>query len=183
MEKTVLWQGIEYHSLEHCIVTKATSSIKVNSVIVGKYGSDIYRVEYNIDTNPNGAVVFFRLKTHVNDRAEEVIFTSDGKGNWYWEGQSLNAFAGCIDVDITLTPFTNTLPVNRLNLDIGAPHRIKVLYCDILEGNFTVAHQKYTRLSAEKYKFENVPNDFEAIIDVDEVGLVKQYPSLFRRIE
>jgi uncharacterized protein len=41
--------------------------------------------------------------------------------------------------------------------------------------------QKYTRLSPTNYKYENVPNDFESVIAVDDLGLVVEYPGLFKR--
>jgi uncharacterized protein len=90
-------------------------------------------------------------------------------------------FAGCIDIDIPLTPFTNTLPVSRLNLKNGEEQRIKVIYLDILEATIRPVQQKYTRLSPTVYHYENIPNDFEADITVDDRGFVVDYPSLFRR--
>jgi hypothetical protein len=56
-----------------------------------------------------------------------------------------------------------------------------VIYCDILKRQIKPVHQKYTCLSNTKYRYENVPNDFEVTIEVDESGLVVDYPSLFLR--
>ncbi|PRD47727.1 putative glycolipid-binding domain-containing protein [Sphingobacterium haloxyli] len=50
------------------------------------------------------------------------------------------------------------------------------------QGKITAREQKYWRLSAEKHKYENVPNDFEAIITIDKSGLVVSYPELFERV-
>ena len=55
------------------------------------------------------------------------------------------------------------------------------IYCDILAEQITPVWQKYTRLSDTAYHYENVPNDFEATIEVDEFGLVVDYPELFVR--
>ncbi|MEJ7589659.1 MAG: putative glycolipid-binding domain-containing protein [Ferruginibacter sp.] len=86
-----------------------------------------------------------------------------------------------MDIDIPLTPFTNSLPVNRLKLSPQNEKVIKVLYFDILAGKITALDQKYKRLSFSDYQYENVTNDFEAIISVDKLGLVKNYPALFER--
>ena len=59
--------------------------------------------------------------------------------------------------------------------------RIQVIYLDLLEQKITPVKQKYTRLSKTEYHYENVPNDFEAKIEVDELGFVVDYPSLFVR--
>jgi hypothetical protein len=84
-------------------------------------------------------------------------------------------------VDIPLTPFTNTLPINRLNLNQGQAQETHVIYCDLLEHQIKPVRQKYTCLSGTEYHYENVPNDYEVIIQVDESGLVVDYPSLFVR--
>jgi hypothetical protein len=56
-----------------------------------------------------------------------------------------------------------------------------VIYLDLLAQEVSPVRQKYTRLSQLEYQYENVPNDFEAKIQVDESGLVVDYPSLFVR--
>jgi uncharacterized protein len=90
-------------------------------------------------------------------------------------------FKGCLDVDIPLTPFTNSLPINRLQLALGEARQIRVIYLDLLERRIVPVNQKYIRLSRTEYHYENVPNDFEARIKVDDAGLVVDYPGLFVR--
>lgn len=56
-----------------------------------------------------------------------------------------------------------------------------MIYCDLLEGQLRHVRQRYTCLSNTEYHYENVPNDFEATIQVDDLGLVVDYPLLFVR--
>ena len=121
------------------------------------------------------------MKTQLADRREVISYHSDGKGNWTKNGNPVKEFEGCIDIDIPLTPFTNTLPINRIKLAVNKNQRIKVLFLDILNHQIKSVQQHYTRLSQAEYKYENVPNDFEATIIVDELGLVVDYPELFVR--
>ncbi|HMF72577.1 MAG TPA: putative glycolipid-binding domain-containing protein, partial [Flavitalea sp.] len=74
-----------------------------------------------------------------------------------------------------------TLPVNRLKLHTNDERQIQVIYVDVLKRKIKQIRQKYTRLSNTVYLYENVPNDFEAKIEVDELGLVVDYPGLFVR--
>ena len=97
------------------------------------------------------------------------------------DGQEARQFKGCIDVDIPLTPFTNTLPIRRLHWDDDDAHEIQVIYCDVLDQQIQPVRQKYIRRSGSLYHYENIPNDFEADITVDEHGLVVDYPALFVR--
>ena len=180
-QTNILWTGIEYHSLENLVLTKTEQGVEATSVIVGSYDDKIYRVDYLTKTNENWETIFFELRTQVSDKRDVVSYHSDGKGKWTKDGRPLNEFNGCIDIDISLTPFTNALPINRLQWKINQPQQIKVLFVDILNHQILSVKQCYTKLSETEYKFENVPNDFEAVITVDEMGLVANYPELFVR--
>jgi hypothetical protein len=71
-----------------------------------------------------------------------LSFCSDGKGAWTMNGTLSPEFDECIDVDIPLTPFTNTLPINRLELLQQEQREIKVVYIDILEHQIKSVRQK-----------------------------------------
>lgn len=181
MQTNILWTGREYYSLENCILTTTNTGSEVNSVIVGMYLNKIYRVEYLIILNEKWEPSFFELKYQGDDRREVHRYHSDGGGNWFKDKTPIHEFIGCTDIDIPLTPLTNTLAINRTKLSINESQEIKVLYMDILNHEIKPLRQRYTRLSETTYKYENVPNDFEAIVCVDELGLVVDYPELFVR--
>jgi hypothetical protein len=181
MQRNILWTGCEYNSLENCLVNTTYTGFEINSTIIGKYEGKIYKVEYQIQTNGNWETVFLELKSQHNNQREHLTFKSDAKGNWTADGRRANQFKGCIDVDLPLTPFTNTLPINRLRLNPNEGRQISVIYLDLLEQCVKPVYQKYKRLSETEFQYENVPNDFEAKIEVDELGLVVKYPGLFVR--
>jgi len=181
MQVNLLWEGREYHSLENCIITITDSGTEINSSIIGEYEQKIYKVDYTIKTNANWETQFLEVKTQLNDKRELLTFISDGKGTWAEDGKPANEFRGCKEVDISLTPFTNTLAIRRLNLSVGESQAIHVIYLDLLNGQIKSVEQNYKRLSLSHYQFENIPNDFSAIITVDELGLVVDYPELFVR--
>jgi uncharacterized protein len=181
MQTNLLWTGREYYSLENCLVSTTDSGSEINSTIIGHYEGKIYQVDYCIKTNQHWETVYAEINSRHSDRVQRVWLEGDGKGNWKSEGKEESRFNGCIDIDIPLTPFTNTLPINRLNLTPNQAQEIQVIYIDLLERQIRPVRQKYTRLSASEYHYENVPNDFEANLRVDESGLVVDYPSLFVR--
>jgi uncharacterized protein len=181
MQRNLLWTGREYYSLENCLVNSTDSGFEITSTIVGMYQGEIYRVEYQIKTNRNWETVFFELRTQHRNLREHLRFESDGQGNWMTNGKQASEFTGCLDIDISLTPFTNTLPINRLKLRDGSAQEIQVIYVDVFGHRIKPIRQKYNRLSDTEYQYENVPNDFEARIQVDEQGLVVDYPFLFVR--
>ncbi len=111
-----------------------------------------------------------------------IDIRSDGAGHWrHADGRAIPALDGCIDPDISMTPFTNTLPIRRLGLQIGEAAEIKVAYVLVPDLSLRPAPQRYTRLADRLWRFEGLDIDFSADIAVDEDGFVIEYPGLFRR--
>ena len=90
-------------------------------------------------------------------------------------------YTGAIDVDLAMTPFTNTLPIRRLGLAVGAAADIIVVYVTFPDLAVSADPQRYTRLAERTYRFESLDGGFVRDIEVDEHGLVVTYPGLFRR--
>lgn len=178
MQTNILWEGREYHSLENCIIDTTESGSLIQSTIVGAYEGKIFQVDYEIRTNAAWETLSVQLKSRHSNVITHMHCESDGKGGWKIDGKEAAQFDGCIDVDISLTPFTNTLPIRRLRWTDGVAQPIRVFYFNILEGQTRPMEQCYTRLSASEYLYENRTRDFKAKLTVDEQGLVIDYPEL-----
>lgn len=181
MKTQLLWSGREYYSLEHCLVNATASGIDVYSTIIGYYQQKIYKVDYTISTNAAWQTQAVSVRWMHDGREQNLQLTRDEHNNWTQNGAAADAFNGCTDVDLPLTPFTNSLPINRLRLNVGKEREIRVLYLDLLANEFKPVQQKYKRLGANTYHYENVPNNFEADITTDDAGFVIDYPQLFVR--
>lgn len=122
-----------------------------------------------------------RVLVELNDGARIEIL-SDGDGHWRRaDGTPLPELEGCIDPDISMTPFTNTLPIRRLGLGVGDAAEIGVAYVLVPELSLRAAPQRYTRLGERLWRFESLDSGFTADISVDEAGFVVTYPGLFHR--
>lgn len=107
---------------------------------------------------------------------------ADPAGQWrHADGRALPQLDGCIDPDISMTPFTNTLPIRRLDLQVGEARQIKVAYVLVPDLIVRAAPQRYTRLEERLWRFESLDADFTADIAVDDSGFVVDYPGLFER--
>lgn len=183
MQTKLIWEGIEYNSVETCFIESTVQAVNIYSTIVGSYREKNYNLIYRIKTNTAWETVSVDIDFRCNETEQIFTFESDAKGKWFSNGKQLDQFNGCIDVDIPLTPFTNTLPIKRLRMEEHSPQKIKVLYIDLLDNQITALNQLYEKRSVLLYHYENIPNDFEADIEVDENGFVLYYPSLFKRKE
>lgn len=113
-----------------------------------------------------------------------LALASDGHGRWTrGDGTSLPALDGCLDVDLWPTPFTNTFPLRRAPFAIGERREIRVAWLDGLELTVTPQAQAYTRLAAQRYRFEALDGSgLEVELPVDEDAIVRDYPGLFQRV-
>jgi len=109
---------------------------------------------------------------------------SDGVGNWV-DGlaTALPQLRGAIDIDISITPFMNTLPIRRLSLQTGQTEEILAVYIQLPSLTIATDRQRYTCLEGgRRYRYESVDSDFTRDIEVDDQGLVVTYPGLFQRV-
>lgn len=186
MKREVIWSNLTGTGLEHLYLSSGNNEIFADGIVLGVKEEIAYRIHYQVRCDANWRVRKVVVKSF-DEKGQTIGLTSDGLGNWTDEsGTVISEFAGCLDVDISVTPFTNTLPIRRLNLNHGESSELKVVYVAAPEMQLSVEHQRYTFVeqngAASKYKFESLDGEFTAIISVDEDGIVEDYPNLFKRV-
>jgi hypothetical protein len=113
----------------------------------------------------------------------DLWLAHDGAGKWgEVNGAERFDLEGCTDIDLGCTPFTNTLPIRRLGLAVGESAEITAAWVDVETLLVVASPQRYTRLEERRWRFEALSSGFVAELEVDEHGLVLDYPDLFRRV-
>ena len=165
---------------------RGNDEITADGIVIGVEENVAFRIRYTISCDLKWQVRNVVVQS-LDENEQTIRFVSDGFGNWTNEsGTPISELTGCFDVDITATPFTNTLPIRRLSLRAGESAEIKVVYFTIPEMQVSIEPQRYTCLETSsaggKYKFESLNGGFTAVITVDADGLVEDYPTLFKRV-
>ncbi|HYN34827.1 MAG TPA: putative glycolipid-binding domain-containing protein, partial [Ilumatobacteraceae bacterium] len=107
---------------------------------------------------------------------------ADGTGRWgEMNGAHRPDLGGCTDIHLTCTPFTNSLPIRRLGLDIGAAADVSSAMVDVETLELVATRQRYERLALRRFRCTNLESGVSTDLDVDEYGLVHDYPDQFRR--
>ena len=186
MKRKIVWSNLADTGLEHLYLSCGENQIFADAVVLGVKEDIAYRIRYQVRCDSKWRVRKVVVKS-LDENEQTIDLTSDGAGNWTNEsGTIISEFEGCLDVDISATPFTNTLPIRRLNLNRGESAEIKVVYIAAPEMQSSVEQQRYTCVERNeaggKYKFESLDGEFTAIIPVDKDGLVEDYPNLFKRV-
>jgi hypothetical protein len=108
---------------------------------------------------------------------------TDGTGRWgEINGAHRHELAGCTDIDLAVTPFTNSIPIRRLALDVGDEAEVIAAMVDVETLGILPTRQRYRRLTARRFEYTNLESGYRAEFDVDEYGLVHDHPGEFRRL-
>ncbi len=185
LDRTVCWTPVGGPGFEHLQLRAEDGGYVARSIVLGIDDTETpFRLQYKIKTDQAWRTrkVWVRAATPVGESA--LALRSDGHGNWRNEdGTDMPELRDCIDVDITATPFTNTLPINRMRLIPGQSLDIRVVYLAAPGLDISVSAQRYSRRGQENdIFFESPAHDFTALLPIDGDGLVLDYPQLFRRV-
>lgn len=190
-EQRLVWIPDDEPGIEDVRVAYGADGVRFGSVVVRLWEGRPLRASYELACDAGWRVRELHLMAESDATGEhELHLLADGAGGWRdagdGVGQPLVALQGCIDVDIMLTPLTNTLPIQRLALASGEAREISVVY--IAAPDFTVRpfRQRYTRLDdsdgQQRYRYESLESGFTADLPVDDDGFVVAYPAIWRRV-
>ena len=176
------WHPLDAGGLEHLDLRPLDGGIEARSVVIGARGGAPYGVTYRVVLRPDWS--FIRLDLESTD-GRTLALRSDGAGSWTdGTGTSLPGLAGCVDIDLAGSPFTNTLPIRRdAGLAAGRPIRYRMAYVPFDTFVPLIDEQIYTAVEPGRvYRYDAADRSFTAVLTVDEDGLVTDYPGLFARL-
>ena len=179
--KIAVWKSTYVNTMEFTTL-HIKNDIVVNGQITGEALGKLLHVNYTLDINNKWEVQSFRIDLQ-SDTSFIISLHKNKTGQWVQGKEKIQTqLAGCMDIDISLTPFTNTLPIKRLNLPPGGSKEIMVIYIDLPNNQYKPASQRYTNLGNGIYKYENMESGFTVNLEVDKDGLVMDYPGLWHRV-
>jgi uncharacterized protein len=177
---TVLWQDVETGALDRCRLEAGPSGLRLSgTVLTAEFGTPL-DVRYLVEADRDGLTR--RVELELDGGATRRVLLADGAGHWAWEGgPELAEVAGSLDVDLTVTPATNTLPIRRLaDLEGGRAADLHMAWVQFPGLEVLPSAQRYERLAADRWRFST--GEFQADLLVDPDGLVLDYGGLFRSL-
>ena len=112
------------------------------------------------------------------------LLESVGPGGWHVDGRAAPGLDGCVDVDLEASACTNTVPIHRLGLEVGASADAPAAYVRA-DGGVERLEQTYARLEDDgecpRCEYRAPAFEFEARLVFDRAGLVLDYPGIAAR--
>ena len=184
--QTICWthvwdRNLENEGLEHLLL----SANMADGVIVAFDEDGPFRFTYRLTWDKSWRLLEADLAAVTDRSTNSLSLRTDGQGQWQdGAGFALDDLDGCMDIDIWPTPFTNSFPIRREQLDVGERREFRMAWVSAPDLTFHLQPQAYTRLEKNLYLFENLEGSgFTAELPVDEEGIVLDYPGLFLRVK
>ncbi len=179
---SVFWRPLDEIGLEHLLLERDGDGLHPDGAILQTKAGQPFRARYRIEAVPDWSMRACDFVMEVPRRL--LLLRVDAEGRWRDEarGKDLPDLAGCREVDIQVSPFTNSLAIGRLRLSPGESRDILAAYITVPELTLAAAPQRYTCLAPDRYRYEGLDTGFSADLPIDADGLVLDYPGLFRRV-
>ena len=146
---------------------------------MGEIGHE--KVSYVVRLSPTWQVRQFLLFRDASD--PDLWLGTDGGGRWgEMNGAHRPDLDGCQDIHLSCTPFTDTIPIRRLQLDVGDSTELATAHIDVTTLGVVPERRRFEHIAGRHWRITQVESGVAVEVDVDQYGLVHDHPGLARRV-
>ena len=183
--KTVVWQSHDCTSLEYCSLFQG-DSLSLEGTVIATLDEQSYSLSYSVLCDLAGRTVSVSVLLSSEGQENKLELEVDSEQRWWTDGKELTALRGCTDIDLGITPATNTLPIRRLNLAEGEGAHVSAAWLRFPGLELQPLAQRYTRLDQTTYLYESHSETnsggYKSQLEVDEHSLVANYANGWARL-
>ena len=182
LTRIVVWKNLLLNGTDYCALWHTAEGWLLKGTVVGVL--EDHRpvlANYEVHCDEKWHTHRVQIERTIGGDAKSLSLTVESRGVWRSFAQDLRDIRGCDDVDLALTPATNTLPIQRLKLEVGSSQSVTAAWVRFPDLTVQPLSQRYTRLAKSTYRYES-DTGFSAEIAVDDLGLVTAYPGGWERI-
>jgi uncharacterized protein len=175
------WRRLDVPGREDALFLWTDSGWRLSGEVEVEEAGVAARLHYTIDCDPKWGTRSALIVGEVGGHRILISLESDGAGHWTRDGAPLPDLAGAVDVDLGVTPATNTLPLRRLGLAIGESGHVRSAWLRFPELRLEPLEQTYLREAEHCFRYRALLDgtQFEARLETDAYGLVLLYEGLW----
>jgi hypothetical protein len=167
------WRRLDEPGLEVFRMLPVEGGFEATSFLVNAGANPFdLRYRWTLDTQWRTKTVELDL---ASDENRVLRIERDGDASWRVDGRRRPDLNDCQEIDLSATPFCNTLAIHRM---AGKTGELTVVYVDFPELLVTPARQRYETLGGNQWQYHGIASGFTARIDVDEQGFVTHFEGL-----
>lgn len=177
-DRTILWRRLDRPGHESARLFSEGTSWRLHGTAVFFQGAPC-RLDYRIVCDSKWRTRATKVEGWVGNREVDIDIRVDRESTWWLNGEECQQAAGCIDIDLNFSPVTNLLPVRRVAMEIGGEARVRAAWLRFPSLLLEPLDQIYRRLDETTYRYESAGGEFVREIQMDDLGLVTDYPSFW----
>lgn len=182
LKRAAVWKNLSLDGTDYCGLWHTAEGWLLKGTVVGVLKDKRPMLaKYEIYCDENWLTHRVQIERTIGNDVKTLTLSVESRGVWRSSGQELRDIRGCDDVDLAVTPATNTLPIRRLNLQVGSSKSVIAAWVKFPDLTVQPLSQRYTRLNKDTYRYES-NTGFSAEIVVDDLGLVSAYPGGWERV-
>jgi uncharacterized protein len=180
--RAIVWKNLAINGTEYCALCCTDGGWLLKGNIVGVLEEQRpILASYEVLCDDKWLTRRVQVERTIGKDKKALSVNVEKDGVWRSSGQDLPEVRGCLDVDLGVTPATNTLPIRRLDLEIGKSESVTAAWIRFPKFEIQPLSQRYTRIAKNIYRYES-ETGFSAEIVVDDLGLVMTYPGGWEQI-
>jgi uncharacterized protein len=179
--RSVFWHSLVYPGRESFRLFRTSQGFEFNGQVVLTPEDKPFSVNYQVCCDALWYTRAVSIEVNEGYKSRKLQFDVDDEQRWRINGVEDEWLRGCVDVDLSVTPATNTLPLRRLDLQLGVSHELVAVWVRFPQLEVARLAQRYTRLKERLYRYESRSGAFTALVEVDELGLVIDYEGMWVR--
>ena len=172
-QRSVLWRRMDGAGTESFLLSRDDTGWCLEGNVVALLDHEPSHIRYRVLCDPSWRALSAQVSQNRGGVERELHITVRDSGRWWVEGEEDARLRNCTDVDLEISPSTNTIPIRRLNLAVGQESAVTAAWVRFPALTIEPLHQRYTRTGANRYRYAS--HDFATDLEVDDLGLVTRY--------
>ena len=179
--RSVVWRNLATHGSDYCSLWQIGRSWRLQGTAIAVLNDGRPMLaDYEIECDQLWHTRRVAATCLTGSTPRSIDLMVDASGVWRSSGEELPTLGQCSDIDLAVTPATNTLPIRRLNLEVGQSQEVTAAWLKFPDLTLEILPQVYTRLGPPRYHYQS-GTGFSAELLVDDLGLITAYSGGWER--
>jgi hypothetical protein len=175
------WRRLDDAGLEVLRLANAPAEITAQSIVVDAGAQPFgLRYRWTLDSDWRTRSIHVQVDTGL---VRELLIERLSASTWRIGGVDRPDLDGCEEVDLSATPFCNSLALRRFAPPPGGAGALTALYVEFPQLEVSPSRQRYEQLGPNAFRYVDLgaKAGFTARLDLDADGFVERYEGLFER--
>ena len=177
--KSILWESHLYRGHDYCMIQSIKGAWEIAGTALLLIDRLPSRLNYTVHCDSRWRTSFALIEGFVGNTNINIRVEVTDSHDWHINGEVQPNLRGCLDIDLGFTPATNSLPIQRLALEVGASSKITAAWLKIPDFCFSPLDQEYSRTSELDYLYQSRDGAYSTALVVNKSGFVTKYPKLW----